>query len=72
LARWLGTSALSLLRKLLRNACNHAGIPGLRVPMRRMAMPVEITEAAAWLCSDGASSITGHALPLDGGSAELL
>jgi NAD(P)-dependent dehydrogenase (short-subunit alcohol dehydrogenase family) len=42
------------------------------VPMRRMAMPAEIAEAIVWLCSDGASYITGHALPVDGGSAELL
>ncbi|MGZ6220758.1 MAG: glucose 1-dehydrogenase [Syntrophales bacterium] len=42
------------------------------VPMRRMAMPVEIAEAIVWLCSDAASYITGHALPVDGGSAELL
>ena len=42
------------------------------VPMRRMAMPEEIAAAVLWLCSDGASYITGHALPVDGGSAELL
>ncbi len=42
------------------------------VPMRRMAMPAEIAEAIVWLCSDAASYITGHALPVDGGSAELL
>ena len=42
------------------------------VPMRRMAVPTEIAEAIVWLCSDRASYITGHALPVDGGSAELL
>lgn len=42
------------------------------VPMRRMAMPAEIAEAIVWLCSDAASYVTGHALPVDGGSAELL
>lgn len=42
------------------------------VPMRRMAVPEEIAEAIVWLCSDEASYITGHALPVDGGSAELM
>ncbi len=38
-----------------------------QVPMRRMAMPEEVAAAAIWLCSDEASYITGHALPVDGG-----
>lgn len=42
------------------------------VPMKRIGMPMEIAEAIVWLCSDAASYITGHALPVDGGSAELL
>jgi NAD(P)-dependent dehydrogenase (short-subunit alcohol dehydrogenase family) len=42
------------------------------VPMRRIGMPIEVAEAIVWLCSDGASYITGHALPVDGGSAELV
>jgi NAD(P)-dependent dehydrogenase (short-subunit alcohol dehydrogenase family) len=41
------------------------------VPMKRIGMPMEIAEAIVWLCSDAASYITGHALPVDGGSAEL-
>ncbi len=36
-------------------------------PMRRLGEPSEIGEAAVYLCSDGASFITGHALPVDGG-----
>jgi NAD(P)-dependent dehydrogenase (short-subunit alcohol dehydrogenase family) len=35
-------------------------------------VPEEIAEAIVWLCSDEASYITGHALPVDGGSAELM
>ena len=38
-----------------------------KVPMGRTAEPREIAEAAVWLCSDKASYITGHALPIDGG-----
>jgi NAD(P)-dependent dehydrogenase (short-subunit alcohol dehydrogenase family) len=36
-------------------------------PLGRMAQPEEIAEAAAWLLSDKASFVTGHALAVDGG-----
>jgi NAD(P)-dependent dehydrogenase (short-subunit alcohol dehydrogenase family) len=36
-------------------------------PMRRLADPAEIAAAVVWLCSDKASFVTGHALPVDGG-----
>lgn len=36
-------------------------------PMNRLAKPEEIASAAVWLCSNEASFITGHALPVDGG-----
>lgn len=36
-------------------------------PMGRIAQPEEIARAVVWLCSDGASFITGHPLMLDGG-----
>jgi NAD(P)-dependent dehydrogenase (short-subunit alcohol dehydrogenase family) len=37
------------------------------LPMRRVGQPEEIAAAAVFLCSDGASFITGAALPADGG-----
>jgi NAD(P)-dependent dehydrogenase (short-subunit alcohol dehydrogenase family) len=37
------------------------------VPIGRLAEPEEVANAAIWLCSDEASYITGHALPVDGG-----
>lgn len=40
-------------------------MPG--IPMARRAVPEEIAEAVIWLCSDGASYVTGHAMPVDGG-----
>lgn len=37
------------------------------IPMERMAEPEEMAEAVTWLCSDAASFITGHVMPVDGG-----
>jgi NAD(P)-dependent dehydrogenase (short-subunit alcohol dehydrogenase family) len=36
-------------------------------PVGRMGKPEEIGEAVVWLCSDGASFVTGLAMPVDGG-----
>lgn len=36
-------------------------------PMNRYGEPGEVAAAVAWLCSDGASYVTGTALPIDGG-----
>ena len=36
-------------------------------PLRRLGEPSEIGEAAAWLCSDHASFVTGLPMPVDGG-----
>jgi len=36
-------------------------------PMGRVGQPEEVSQAVVWLCSDAASFITGHSLPIDGG-----
>jgi NAD(P)-dependent dehydrogenase (short-subunit alcohol dehydrogenase family) len=36
-------------------------------PVGRMGEPEEVAEAIVWLCSDAASFVTGHAMPVDGG-----
>jgi NAD(P)-dependent dehydrogenase (short-subunit alcohol dehydrogenase family) len=43
-----------------------AAAPGVH-PLGRIAEPIEVAEAAAWLLSDKASFVTGHALAVDGG-----
>lgn len=37
------------------------------IPMKRFAQAHEMADAIVWLCSDNASFMTGHALPVDGG-----
>ncbi len=37
------------------------------VPMRRIGSPEDMANAVLWLCSDEASFITGHVMPIDGG-----
>ena len=36
-------------------------------PIGRMGRPEEIAEVVVWLCTDAASYVTGHVLPIDGG-----
>jgi NAD(P)-dependent dehydrogenase (short-subunit alcohol dehydrogenase family) len=36
-------------------------------PVGRFGQPEEVASATLWLCSEGASFVTGHALPVDGG-----
>jgi NAD(P)-dependent dehydrogenase (short-subunit alcohol dehydrogenase family) len=37
------------------------------VPLRRWCAPEEVAEVVVFLCSDKASYVTGHFLPVDGG-----
>ena len=51
---------------LTKPEMERAGI-GQHVPMKRMGKPEEVAAAAAWLCSDESSYITGAVLAIDGG-----
>ncbi|MBL8594440.1 MAG: SDR family oxidoreductase, partial [Devosia sp.] len=42
---------------------------GLATPMRRIGRVEEVAEVVSWLCSDGASFVTGAVLPIDGGQS---
>jgi NAD(P)-dependent dehydrogenase (short-subunit alcohol dehydrogenase family) len=39
------------------------------IPLGRVGNPEEVGEAAAWLCSDESSYVTGAVIPVDGGNA---
>jgi NAD(P)-dependent dehydrogenase (short-subunit alcohol dehydrogenase family) len=44
-------------------------LAGQSTPMRRTGTPAEVADAVIWLCSPGASFITGTVLPIDGGQS---
>lgn len=55
------------LRETAASRPGHLDAHIAHVPLRRIAEPEEIAEAAVWLCSPAASYVTGHAMSVDGG-----
>ncbi len=47
----------------------HEAEQGRRVPVGRSARPEEVAAAIAWLCTPGASYITGQCVVVDGGNS---
>ncbi|WP_255196697.1 SDR family NAD(P)-dependent oxidoreductase [Halorarius litoreus] len=63
-------TAIELLRLTIRTLRADFDASAMRdVPMDRIADPEEMAGAVAFLCSDDASYITGHTIPIDGGQA---
>lgn len=58
----VGTDMLQLLPEEAKSRAIQA------VPLQRLALPVEIAHAAAFLCSEEASYITGEVLDVNGGA----
>lgn len=52
---------------LLRDWSDNLELAASAVPMGRVGEAEEVAEAVVWLCSDRASFVTGHTLPIDGG-----
>jgi NAD(P)-dependent dehydrogenase (short-subunit alcohol dehydrogenase family) len=56
------------LREEARKNPQHVDELKSLTPMRRLAEPDEVGEAAVWLCTDAASYVLGHTLVADGGA----
>lgn len=61
-----GPIETGLLHRMVGDAIPMDAIAG-QVPMGRIAQPEEVADGILWLCSDGASYVTGHTLAIDGG-----
>jgi NAD(P)-dependent dehydrogenase (short-subunit alcohol dehydrogenase family) len=63
----LGRTSRGVAPQAMQSGMRRPPAERLTIPMPRRADPAEIAAAAAFLCSDEASFITGIALPVDGG-----
>lgn len=62
-------TAVKLIRTAIRTLRADYDTSAMRVPMDRIADPEEMAGVVAFLCSNDASYITGHTIPVDGGQA---
>ncbi|HAW59034.1 MAG TPA: short chain dehydrogenase [Bacteroidales bacterium] len=62
-----GMTRTGMTKDLIEGAPSEKEVAGY-LPIKRVADPAEIAEAAIWLASDKASFVTGSILSVDGGS----
>jgi NAD(P)-dependent dehydrogenase (short-subunit alcohol dehydrogenase family) len=62
-----GGTETPMLQRLIPELKQRGRVMGRMTPLARTARPEEMGEAAAWLCSDRASFVTGLSLVADGG-----
>jgi len=65
-----GVIETAMTAPLVADTQMRAVIEGM-TPMGRMGKAEEIAEAVVWLCSDGASFVTGHPLVIDGAATAV-
>ena len=63
-----GSTRTALTEEYIRRQPGLEGALAGVTPLRRLAEVDEIARAVIWLCSDAASFVIGHALPVDGGA----
>lgn len=67
----VGTTRTELIEEALAQAPELEAASSRRAIMKRMAEPLEVAHAAAWLCSDRSTFVTGGAVPADGGCSAV-
>jgi NAD(P)-dependent dehydrogenase (short-subunit alcohol dehydrogenase family) len=60
----------NLVQNLRKTPDEAMGMLTRTIPQGRLITPEEVASAVAWLCSEGASGVTGVALPVAGGEVQ--
>ncbi len=67
----VGATRTELMETAMKDMPELERIASARSVQQRLAEPVEVARAAAWLLSDQASFVTGGAVPVDGGCSAV-
>ncbi|NEA34976.1 glucose 1-dehydrogenase [Streptomyces sp. SID13031] len=70
-ALMVGSTRTELMEAAIRAVPQLEQAASARAIQPRLAEPIEVARAAAWLLSDQASFITGGAVPVDGGASAI-